>query len=118
MLRKAGSRANARLKDALARMQANESTEFYAATLSALRNFVSDKLALSPADITKEKISTLFAERGVPADIASRYSDVVANCELHIYGVSTVSADEMRNTYNEAEDIIAKLNPLLKKKKR
>lgn len=117
MLRKAGSRANARLKDALARMQANESTEFYAATLSALRNFVSDKLALSPADITKEKISTLFAERGVPADIASRYSDVVANCELHIYGVSTVSADEMRNTYNEAEDIIAKLNTLLKKKR-
>ena len=65
----------------------------------------------------KEKISTLFAERGVPADIASRYGDVVANCELHIYGVSTVSADEMRNTYNEAEDIIAKLNPLLKKKR-
>lgn len=116
-LRKAGSRANARLKDAYAKMQADQPAEFYAATLSALRNFVADKMTLPATDVTKEKISALFADYGVPDDIASRYINLVSNCELHIYGVSSVSHDEMRAAYNDAEDIIAKLNPLLKKKK-
>lgn len=129
LLRKAGSKANARLRTAQRMMQSGKASEFYAETLSALRDFVADKLSLPVTDVTKEKISALFAEYGVSDELSMRYGEVVSDCELHIYGVSTPLPiegkgmgdgvlEEMQRTYNAAEDIIAKLNPMLKKKKK
>ncbi|MBO4729933.1 MAG: protein BatD [Bacteroidaceae bacterium] len=118
LLRKAGSKANARLRTAQRMMQSGKASEFYAETLSALRDFVADKLALPVTDVTKEKISALFAEYGVPEELSMRYSEAVSDCELHIYGVSSDNSEEMHRTYKAAEEIITKLNPLLKKKKK
>ena len=117
-LRKAGSKANATLRRARQLMQDDTPAEFYAETLKALRQFVADKLSLSATDITKDRVQALFADYGVPDQLCKQYDEVVSDCELHIYGVSTVAPDEMQRTYAAADDIIAKLNPLLKKKKR
>lgn len=118
LLRKAGSKANARLRTAQRMMLDGKSSEFYAETLSALRDFVADKLALPVTDVTKENISSLFTEYGVPEELSLRYSEAVSDCELHIYGVSSDNVEEMQRTYKAAEEIITKLNPLLKKKKK
>ncbi|MBQ7741684.1 MAG: protein BatD [Bacteroidaceae bacterium] len=118
LLRKAGTKANARLRTALRMMQSGKASEFYAETLGALRDFVADKLALPVTDVTKENISALFAEYGVSEELSLRYSEVVSECELHIYGVSSDDANQMQRTYHDAEEIITLLNPLLKKKKK
>lgn len=118
LLRKAGSKANARLRTAQRMMRDGKSSEFYAATLGALRDFVADKLVLPVTDVTKEKIAALFDEYGVPSDLSMRYSEVVSDCELHIYGVSSDDPGAMQRTYDAAEQVITKLNPLLKKTKK
>ncbi|MCH5179117.1 MAG: BatD family protein [Prevotellaceae bacterium] len=117
-LRRAGSKASALLRTARQMMEQGDAAAFYNATLTALRNFVADKLLLPPTDITKERIADLFAEYDVPADLTTRYVDLISDCELNIYGVSTPTHDQMASTYTDAEDIIAKLNPMLTKKKR
>ena len=118
LLRKAGSKANARLRTAQRMMVDGKSSEFYAETLSALRDFVADKLSLPVTDVTKENISALFTEYGVPEELSLHYSEAVSDCELHIYGVSSDNGEQMQRTYKAAEEIITQLNPLLKKKKK
>lgn len=116
--RRAGTKATALLRTARRMMEQGDAAAFYNATLTALRNFVADKVLLPPTDITKERIADLFAGYGVPADLTARYTDVISDCELHIYGVSSATPDQMASTYAAAENIIALLNPMLTKKKR
>lgn len=116
--RHAGSRAASMLKGARAHLHDGDSLAFYTQTLTALRQYLSDKTATPVADLTRERIALLMADRHVPGDVADRLQRLIEQCEEHIYGVSAPKEGEMQSVLDEAENIIGLLNPFLKKKKK
>lgn len=106
------------LKSALALIGAEKKDLFYAEVLKTLQEFVADKTHLNYADINKDNIASLLSSYGVGEDTIKNYLDLVSECELHLYGVSDASEQEMQTTYNRAEEIISQLTPLLKKKRK
>lgn len=116
--RHAGSRAASVLRGARAHLHDGDSQTFYTQTLTALRQYLSDKAAIPVADLTRERIAQLMTDRHVPDDLARRLLNLISQCEEHIYGVSTPNEDEMQSALDEAETVLSLLNPYLKKKKK
>ena len=114
--RHAGSRAASVLKGARAHLNDGDTQAFYTQTLTALRQFLSDKTSIPAAELTRERIATLMADRHVPQEIAHRFMQLMEQCEEHLYGVSsTPKDDEMPAALREAEEVISLINPFLKK---
>lgn len=116
--RHAGSRAASMLKGARAHLHDGDSLAFYTQTLTALRQYLSDKTATPVPDLTRERIALLMADCHVPDDVAARLTRLIEQCEEHIYGVSAPQQDEMKSVLDEAETVITLINPFLKKKKK
>lgn len=116
-LRKANSKAVARLKNADKFKQEGRGSEFFAETLSALRGIVADKTGVPVAELSTERIVSLFGEYGVDAENTAEYQSLVSECEAHIYGASVADAAGMQTVYERALALILSLNPMLKKKK-
>lgn len=116
--RKAGRRAASRLKKAASYLHKGQGQDFYTETLTALRQFVADKTSIPAPELTKERITTVLSEHQVPQDLIDRLTGLMSDCELHIYGVSDDSPQDMRSVLDQAEQLLSQLNPLLKKKKK
>ena len=87
-------------------------------TLLALKQFVAERCGVSEAEVSKDRISALFAERGVDADLTSRLLTLIDSCELHIYGAATPDPDAAGRLGTEAAEVIARLRKQLKKVKK
>lgn len=112
--RKATSMALRRLREAGDFLKKDLYTAFYESLHRSLLGFVSDKLSMDMASQTKENIEQAMIDRGVKADVASRFTALLDACEFARYAPNA-GHDAMDSHYHEALEIITLIDSSMKK---
>ena len=90
-------------------------TAFYEELHKALLGFVSDKLNMPAADLSKENISSRLVEGGCPAEAAARFTELLDACEFARYAPSE-GHEAMNAHYEGAVSVISEIDSSMKKK--
>ena len=112
--RRATGMALRRLKEAGDFLKKDLYTAFYESLHRSLLGFVSDKLSMDMASQTKENIESALIQRGVKADVASRFTALLDACEYARYAPDA-GHDAMDSHYHEALDTITLIDSSMKK---
>ena len=114
-----GKRANKvakkRLRTAQLYMKANDSSKFYAETLTALWGYLSDKLHIPVSELNKENIAVELTKYGVGQDDVTSTLDVLNKCEFAQYAPE-LSGNDMASVLNEVSEVMNKLENTKRKK--
>ena len=115
-----GKRANKvavrRLREANKLLKAGKQSAFYDEVLRALWGYVSDKLDMPVAQLSRENISQQLTERGVDAETVSLFIGALDECEFARYAPGDASGN-MNKVYDAAIQAIMKIEDFLKGKK-
>ena len=113
--RKATKMARKRLAEAGVFLKKNLYTAFYEELHRALLGYVSDKLNLDAAELSKDNIASRLAGAGVPEGTVSEYISLLDACEYARYspdaGVETMSAN-----YENAVKVISEIDASMGRK--
>ena len=112
--KKANKIAVKRLKNAGKLMQANQKEAFYDEVLRALWGYLSDKLNIPQADLTKDNVEAELAKYGVDDSLTKEFMDILNTCEFARYAPSQAS-DAMDKLYEMTVDAIGKMENTIKK---
>ncbi len=105
--RRANKVALKRLKTAEKSLQQQAKQAFYEEISKALWLYLSDKLNIPLASLSKEKAFDVLKLKNVPLDLQQKLTQTIAACETALY--APTSSSEMKHTFTEAVDIISKL---------
>ena len=108
--------AQKRLRRASEFLSQNQYSAFYDELHRALTGYVSDKLNISVADFSKDKVSEALGGRGVPSDVISRFMDILDACEFARYSPDQGSG-AMSAHYQDAMDVISSIDSYMKNSK-
>lgn len=111
--RKANKMARLRLKQAGEYLKQNISGAFYEEMHKALLGYVSDKLAIPAADLSKDRISEVLGERGVDAGLTGRLLELLDECDFARYAPESARTS-MTDQYENAVNIISELEGQVK----
>ncbi|MBR6424313.1 MAG: BatD family protein, partial [Bacteroidales bacterium] len=114
--RRANKMARERLKNAESYLHKNLSGAYYEELLKALTGYVSDKLMIPAADLSKDKISEALRERGVRDESIATLVSLIDRCEFARYAPDS-GQTQMENEYNESLNVIADIEGQLKSAK-
>jgi hypothetical protein len=111
--KKATGVARKRLKAASVFLKENKKEPFLDEVFKALWGYLSDKLSIPMAELSKETVNDKFAEKNVHEEIAKQFISTLDNCEYARFAPadSSVTLDTI---YNEAIDIITKMEKELR----
>jgi hypothetical protein len=111
--KKATGVARKRLKTASIFLKENKKEPFLDEVFKALWGYLSDKLSIPIAELSKETVNDKFIEKNVHEDIATQFISTLNNCEYARFAPadSSVTLDTI---YNEAIDIITKMEKELR----
>ena len=112
--KKANKQAQKRLKMAQKLLNEGKKDKFYEEVLKAVWNYLSDKLAIPAASLTKERVEAELSLKGVNADAIKQFTDILNTCEFARYAPNS-GQQEMGNLYAEAIDAISNLEDIIKK---
>ena len=112
--KKANKQAQKRLKMAQKLLNEGKKDKFYEEVLKAVWSYLSDKLAIPAASLTKERVEAELTEKGVNADAIKQFTDILNTCEFVRYAPNS-GQQEMGNLYAEAIDAISNLEDIIKK---
>ncbi|WP_294597143.1 BatD family protein [uncultured Rikenella sp.] len=105
--RKADKVALRRLKRAKAYLAAGKESPFFEEMLRALWGYMSDKLAISVADLTKDRVRhVLVVERGISDEEAREFLNLISECEFAQY--APAGGVQMDKAYQAALDWIGR----------
>lgn len=85
----------------------NKTNEFYEETYKALNGYLSDRLAIPFADLTKESASAKLFTRKVGGDTVSKLVSTLDMCEFARFAPAAANAPQ--TIYNDAVSIITKI---------
>lgn len=103
-----------RLATAQKHLAQKQEKAFYEEISKAVWLYLSDKLNIPLSALSHEMANEAMTRKQVPADLMARTQRIVTDCETALYaGYSGMQ--QMNNTYNEAIDIISKLEDCFKK---
>ncbi|MDR0954443.1 MAG: BatD family protein [Rikenellaceae bacterium] len=105
--RRAQKVALRRLKVAEKRMLAKDSAGFYDEMLKALWGYVSDKLNIPVAQLSRDNVREGLTAKGVDTELIDRYVAVIAECEYRQYAPS--DKNQIGDVYNTAVELISKM---------
>lgn len=112
-----GKRANKvalqRLKAAEGYMKEGSQRNFYEEMLKALWGYMSDKLNIPSAILTKENVREELFKRNIPQEDVARYTDLISDCEYAQYSPS--GSGHMHEIYANAVKSISKFESLIKR---
>lgn len=112
-----GKRANKvalqRLKAADGYMKESDERRFYEEMLRALWGYMSDKLNIPVANLTKENVRDELFKRGITHEQSGRFTELISQCEYAQY--SPGGAGQMQDIYAGAVQNISKLESLIKR---
>ena len=111
--RKASKVALQRLRAAHDHMAAREEKQFYEEMLRALWGYMSDKLNIPVANLTKDNIREELLRRDISAELANHYIGIISDCEYAQYSPS--ASVQMTELYGEAVRMLSKFESLIKK---
>ena len=105
--KRANKVAQKRLKAAAVALKANDQNTFYAAIETAAWSYLSDRLSIPTADLNKENITTLLAQKGVSDALINEVKNVLSTAEFARYAPSTDHA--MDDLYKATTNLINNL---------
>lgn len=106
--RKAMKVARARLKNASAFLKQGLYGAFYEELHKALHGYISDKLMLPVADLTRERIGEELRARGKDEAVIQELSDILDACEYARYAPASGS-EAMEKHYQQAVKVISQI---------
>lgn len=105
--KRANKVAQKRLKAAAAALKVNDKDAFYAAIEQAAWTYLSDRLSIPTADLNKENITSILAQKGVSEALIKDVRDVLSTAEFARYAPSTDHA--MNDLYTATTNLINNL---------
>lgn len=114
--RKATKMAMRRLRLAGTFLRQNLYTAFYEELHKALLGFMSDKLNVPVAELSKERIAEILSEGGVPASLIDSFVGLIDACEFARYSPSAGN-EAMTAHYEAALDVISSVDSNMKTSK-
>ena len=114
--RKATKMAMKRLRLAGTFLRQNLYTAFYEELHKALLGFMSDKLNIPVAELSKERIAEILSEGGVPDSLIDSFVGLVDACEFARYSPSAGN-EAMTAHYEAALDVISSIDSNMKTSK-
>lgn len=112
--RRANRMARARLKQAGEYLGRNLPSAYYEELHKAVLGYVSDKLSIPSADLSRDRINSALAGYGVDDALVSRLSAVLDACEFARYAPDQEHT-AMENLYNESINVISEIDGKVKK---
>jgi hypothetical protein len=112
--RKANRTAVRRLKKAEKLLKENKKEEFYDEVLRALWGYLSDKLNISQAQLTKDNVETELSKYGVGEGLANDFMEILHTCEFARYAPAQGS-DAMDSLFEQTVNAIGKMENTIKK---
>jgi hypothetical protein len=85
---------------------------FYEETSRAVWGYLSNKLKIPMADLSKQLVQDKLAARRINGNNASELFELIANCEVALY--APAQNHKMQGTYEQAVNIISNLEDALK----
>lgn len=111
--RRAKKMARARLQQAGTYLKQGLSSAYYEELHKAMLGYVSDKLIIPVADLSKERISSSLAEKAVPEQLITNFIAILDKCEFARYAPEAGTA-EMESLHNEAMEVLSEIESKLK----
>ena len=111
--RRANKMARTRLRQAEDYLRKNLGGAYYEELHKALLGYVSDKLMIPAADLSKETVSEKLQERGVRDESIAKLTDLIDKCEYARYAPDS-GQTQMENEYNVAVQAISDIEAQLK----
>lgn len=112
--KQANKLARKRLKLAQKLLSEGKKDQFYEEVLKAVWSYLSDKLSIPAASLTKERIESELQLRGVDSAPIKQFVDILNTCEFARYAPNS-GQQEMGNLYDETIDAISNLESIIKK---
>ncbi len=95
-------------------MKENKKEEFYEEVLRALWGYLSDKLSIPQANLTKDNVEAELTKYGVDETLTSEFMNILNTCEFARYA-PTQASDAMDRLYELTVDAIGKMENTIKK---
>lgn len=114
--RKATRMALRRLRKAGNLLKKEQFAEFYAELHNALLGYASDKLNIPVSDLSKDRISEVFLEKGVSQSTVEQLMGILDSCEYARYAPAS-AGQTMVSDYEQAIEVISSLDEGLKSRK-
>lgn len=105
--KKANKVAQKRLKAAAKLLKENNGSAFYEEIERAAKSYLSDRLSIPTADLSKENISSILATKGVEEALIKETLDVLQSAEMARY--FTGAAGSMQELYDRTTKLIDNL---------
>jgi len=112
--RRANKVALKRLATAQTYLANKQEKAFYEEISKAVWLYLSDKLNIPLSALSHEMANEAMSRKNVPAELMACTQRIVTDCETALYAGYS-GTQQMNNTYNEAIDIISKLEDCFKK---
>ncbi|HEY0262578.1 MAG TPA: hypothetical protein VGB95_06095, partial [Chitinophagales bacterium] len=112
-LRRANRIARKRLTAAEKHLKANAPKLFYDEISRAVLGYVSDKLHIDVADLSKENIEEKLVQKGVNLELISQLKQLLNSCEIALY-TNLQTSENMQQQYEVSVNLISKLENELK----
>ena len=111
--RRANKVAVQRFRSAEKFMKGGNRHSFFEEMLRALWGYMSDKLNIPVSDLTKENIRQELQRRGVSAEQAQSFTDIISQCDEAQY--SPAESVQMEQVYAEGVKIISHIESIIKR---
>ncbi len=112
--KKANRVATKRLKSAAAYMKQNNNEAFHEAILKAFWGYLSDKLGIPVADLSRDAAISRLNEKGVAEEVINDFVDVVEQCEFARYA-PTGGSEARHELYKKAESTMGRMEKQIKR---
>lgn len=112
--KKANKMAQKRLKLAQKLLKEGNKDAFYDEILKATWNYLSNKLSIPVASLTRETVSEELKLRGVTDELTKKLMKILNDCEFARYAPKS-GQQEMGNIYEETIQVISELEEAIKK---
>ncbi|MDF1548878.1 MAG: BatD family protein [Bacteroidales bacterium] len=97
-----------RLREAAKHMKSGNKSAFYDEVIRALWGYLSDKLNIPVADLSRETVKETLNSRNIDQEIVNNFVEVIDNCEFAKYAPSS-NENQIEQDYDKARKIINKL---------
>ncbi len=114
--KKANKLAKKRLKKSADLLRKGDKEGFYEEITKALWGYLSDKMDIPRANLTKDNARSIMLNNGADEALAEEFLSILDTCEFARYS-PTSDHSERDQLYNKSLDTISKLDERLKKRK-